>query len=170
MKLQGSHLLPAKPQEVWNLLTDPERLAKCLPGCERLEPLGNSRYSVVLKLGLAAISGSYRGSVELTDLDPPKSYRMKVEGKGAAGFMRGEGRIELSEKRGKTEVRYEGEAHVGGMIAAVGQRMIEAAARRILRQFFESAVALLNPSKSACKNPSSRIGGIRTGAGPTGHG
>ena len=165
MKLQGSYLLPAKPQEVWNLLTDPERLAKCLPGCERLEPQGNNRYSAVLKLGLAAISGSYRGSVELTDLDPPNSYRMKVEGKGAAGFMRGEGRIELREKRGKAELRYDGEAQVGGMIAAVGQRMMEAAARRILQQFFESAAELLNPSKTVGRNPSAKL---RTGAGPTG--
>lgn len=143
MKVHGSYTLPGKPQQVWELLTDPERLAKCLPGCERLEPAGPDRYKVAIKFALAAFSGAYSGTVELSEKRPPKSMRMRVEGKGTPGFMKGEGRLDLAEKNGQTEVRYDGDAQVGGLIAAVGQRMIEAAARKILQQFFESAAKQL---------------------------
>jgi hypothetical protein len=77
--------------------------------------------------------------VELAEKKPPASLVVRVDGKGAAGFMKGEGRLELTEKQGETEVKYAGEAQVGGLIASVGQRMIEAAARKIVEQFFENA-------------------------------
>jgi hypothetical protein len=143
VKVQGNVLLPAGREQVWDLLTDPEKLAKLLPGCEKLEPDGPDRYKVAIKFALAAISGSYSGSVELSEKKQPESLRMVLEGKGTPGFMRGEGRIRLAKKKGQTELRYEGEAHVGGMIAAVGQRMIDVAARRIIQQFFDSAASQL---------------------------
>jgi carbon monoxide dehydrogenase subunit G len=139
VKLQGAHTLAAPRQAVWELLTDPERLAKCLPGCEKLETVGPDKYRVAIKFVLAAFSNSYAGGVELSEKKPPVSLRMKVEGKGGPGFMRGEGTLTLKENKTGTEVQYAGEAQVGGLIAAVGQRMIEAAARRIIGQFFESA-------------------------------
>lgn len=149
MKAQGHVLLPATRQQVWDLLTDPTRLGKCLPGCEKLEATGPDRYKVSIKFALAAVSGNYSGSVELHDKNPPESLRMILEGKGTPGFMRGEGLIRLVEKRGHTELRYDGQAQVGGLIAAVGQRMIEAAAKKIIQQFFDSAAAQLRtPAKS----------------------
>lgn len=143
MKLAGTALLPATPAEVWNLLTDPKRLACLLPGCERLEPDGPDRYKAAVKFGIAAVSGKYAGSLELSQKKPPHSLTMKVEGQGLPGFVRGEGRVELTAKSGQTEVHYSGEAQVGGLIASVGQRMLEGAARRIVQQFFESAKATL---------------------------
>ncbi len=143
MKIQGAYTLPGNPQQVWELLNDPERLAKCLPGCERLEPAGPDRYKVAIKFALAAFSGAYSGSVELSEKKPPKTMRMRVEGKGTPGFLKAEGRLELAGRNGQTEVRYDGDAQVGGLIAAVGQRMIEAAARKILQQFFDSAATQL---------------------------
>jgi hypothetical protein len=143
VKVQGSVVLPASREQVWDLLTDPTKLAKLLPGCEKLEPDGPDRYKVAIKFALAAISGKYSGSVELSEKKPPESLRMVLEGKGTPGFMRGEGRIRLAEKKGQTELRYEGEAQVGGMIAAVGQRMMDVAARRIIQQFFDAASAQL---------------------------
>jgi carbon monoxide dehydrogenase subunit G len=128
---------------VWELLTDPEKLAKLLPGCERLDADGPDKYKVAIKFAIAAISGNYSGGVELSEKKPLESLRMRLEGKGAPGFMNGEGQIALAEKSGHTEVKYEGEAHVGGLIASVGQRMIEAAAKRIIQQFFESAAKQL---------------------------
>jgi hypothetical protein len=148
VKLEGSTLLPAAREEVWDLLTDPARLAKCLPGCERLEPDGPDRYKMIVKFGIAAISGKYSGTIELTEKNPPASLRMRVDSKGTAGFMIGEGRLELREKSGQTELRYAGEAQVGGLIASVGQRMIESAAKKILQQFFDSAAAQLKSSSS----------------------
>jgi carbon monoxide dehydrogenase subunit G len=140
------HLLPGTREQVWELFNDPERLAELLPGCERLEPDGKHRYKVAIKFALAAFTGAYVGLVELSEQKPPKSMHMRVEGKGAPGFMKGEGALELVEKGGRTEVRYNGEAQVGGLIAAVGQRMIEAAAKKILQQFFQSATAQLQNS------------------------
>ena len=143
MKVQGTHLLPASPEQVWELLTDPVRLAKCLPGCERLEPAGPDRYKVAVKYAIAAVGGNFSGTVELLDKKPPKSMRLRTESKGTPGFVRGEGTLELSAKAGQTEVRYAGEVQVGGLIAAVGQRMLDMASKKIIQQFFESAAAQL---------------------------
>ncbi len=143
MKIAGTYLLPSPPEQVWALLNDPERLAKCLPGCERLEPDGPDRYKVAIKFALAAVSGKYAGTVELADKKPPRSLRLRLDGKGVPGFVKGEGQLELDEKHGQTEVRYTGEAQVGGMIAAIGQRMIEGAARKMIQQFFDSVAAQL---------------------------
>jgi len=153
VKLKGSQILAGTPQQVWDLLTDPARLAKCLPGCERLEPAGDDRYTVEMKLGLAAVSGRYSGSVALSEKKPPTSFRMKMEGKGAGSFVSGEGKIELADLKGATQVRYAGEAQVGGAIAAVGQRMMEAAAKNIVQQFFENAAALLKAAREAGSSP-----------------
>ena len=140
MKLAGQYVLPASPAKVWALLTDPNRLAKLLPGCERLDPDGPDRFKAAVKFGIAAISGKYAGTIEFAEKKPPKSIRMKLSGKGVPGFVDGVGHIELAGKDGQTELRYTGEAQVGGMIASVGQRMIEGAARKIVDQFF-AAVA-----------------------------
>lgn len=139
MKLAGQYLLPAAPEKVWELLTDPVRLAKLLPGCERLDPDGPDRYKAAVKFGIAAISGKYAGTVEFSEKNPPHSMRMKIGGKGMPGFVDGTGNIELAEKDAQTELRYTGEAQVGGMIASVGQRMIEGAAKKIVDQFFAAA-------------------------------
>ena len=139
MKLAGQYILPAPPTKVWALLTDPNRLAKLLPGCERLDPDGPDRFKAAVKFGIAAISGKYAGTIEFAEKKPPTSMRMKLSGKGIPGFVDGVGHIELAEKGGQTELRYTGEAQVGGMIASVGQRMIEGAARKIVDQFFAAA-------------------------------
>jgi carbon monoxide dehydrogenase subunit G len=149
VKLAGTANLPAAPAEVWSLLTDASRLAKLLPGCERLEPDGPDRYKAAVKFAIAAISGKYAGSLEFTQKKPPRSLILKLDGKGLPGFVKGEGRIELTAKGDDTEIAYAGEAQVGGLIASVGQRMIDAAARKIVQQFFESAKAELASTMSA---------------------
>ena len=95
MKVQGNVLLPGGREQVWELLTDPAKLAKLLPGCEKLEADGPDKYKVAIKFALAAISGKYSGSVQLSEQKKPESLRMVLEGKGTPGFMRGEGRIVL---------------------------------------------------------------------------
>lgn len=121
------------------MLTDPARLARLLPGCERLEPDGKDRFKAVVKFGIAAITGKYAGTLEFAEKKPPRSVRLKLSGKGIPGFVDGEGRVELAEKGDDTEVHYTGEARVGGTIAAVGQRMIDAAAKKIVTEFFTAA-------------------------------
>ncbi|MGC1105624.1 MAG: carbon monoxide dehydrogenase subunit G [Candidatus Acidiferrales bacterium] len=145
MKLQGAALLPAPREQVWRSLTDPAFLAKCLPGAQELTPDGPGRYKVSMKMAIAAFSGKFEGAVQLADQHSPESFKMSVEGRGAPGFMKGEGTLTLHEKSGhslaQTEVEYSGEAQVGGVIASVGSRMIEVAAKKIVQQFFDAAAA-----------------------------
>ncbi len=148
MKVSGTYELPGKPEQVWALLTDPARLAKCLPGCEKLEADGPDRYKAAIKFALAAVSGKYAGSVEFAEKDPPHSLRLRIEGRGIPGFIQGDGEIHLQDKKGRTGVRYRGEAQIGGMIASVGQRMLDLAARKIIQQFFENAAEQLKTDSS----------------------
>lgn len=148
MKFEGTASLPAPPAEVFSLLTDASRLARLLPGCERLEPDGPDRYKAAVKFGIAAISGKYAGTLEFAEKKPPHSLTLKMDGKGLPGFVKGQGRIELTAKGNDTELTYSGEAQVGGLIASVGQRMIDVAARKIVQQFFESVRAELASTKS----------------------
>ena len=143
MKVSGSALLPAPPQQVWELLTDPARLAKLLPGCERLDPDGPDRFKAAVNFAIAAISGKYAGSLEFLEKKPGKLLRLKIEGQGIPGYMHGEGSLEFHPRGEQTELRYQGEAQVGGLVAAVGQRMIDMAARKIIQQFFDSTSAAL---------------------------
>lgn len=148
MKIHGSHLLPASRKAVWEFLNDPVRLAKCLPGCEKLEPIGPDRYRVAVKYAIAAIGGNFSGTIELLDKKPPHAMRLRSESKGTPGFVKGEGELELTEKGGQTELCYSAEVQVGGLIASVGQRMLEMASRKITQQFFESVAAQLKSAKS----------------------
>jgi uncharacterized protein len=155
VKLAGTVNLPAPPDEVWALLTDATRLARLLPGCERLEPDGPDRYKAAVKFGIAAISGKYAGTLAFAEKTPPRSLVLKMDGKGLPGFVKGEGRIELTPKGSDTELAYSGDAQVGGLIASVGQRMLDAAARKIVQQFFESAKDELASAKAATAEPAS---------------
>ena len=148
MKLQGSATLPAPRQAAWALLNDPVRLARCLPGCEALEPDGPGRFKAKVKMMVAAISGSYSGTLEILEQKEPLRMRLRIEGKGVPGFMNAEGTLELHEKKGQTEVRYSGEAQVGGLVASVGQRMIEGVAKKIVQQFFAAAARELEKAPS----------------------
>ncbi len=118
MKIDGVVKLPAAPPAVWGLLTDPGSLARLLPGCQRLDPDGPDRYKAVVKFGIAAISGSYAGSVEFSRKKPPHSLSLTLDGKGLPGFVHAEGSLSLAAQGAQTEVRYSGEAQVGGMIAS----------------------------------------------------
>lgn len=143
MKLAGRAILPGPPDKAWEMLNDPARLAKLLPGCERLEPDGKDRYKAVVKFGIAAITGKYAATLEFAEKKPPHSMHLKLSGKGVPGFVDGVGRVKLMKKGNDTEVRYSGEAQVGGAIAAVGQRLIDATARKIVNQFFTAAAGEL---------------------------
>lgn len=138
MKLEGAQDLPAPRDRAWALLLDPAVLTRCLPGCEKLEAIGKHVYKATLKIGIAAIRGGYTGTVTLTDLDPPKSYKLTLEGKGSPGFVRGSAVVKLNEQGETTELQYAGEVQVGGLIASVGQRMLQGMATTMLHQFFES--------------------------------
>ncbi|RMD94989.1 MAG: carbon monoxide dehydrogenase [Calditrichaeota bacterium] len=139
MKLEGSHTFKnISRQEVWDLLMDPDVIAKVMPGCEKMEPVGDDSYEAVLTVGFAAIKGKYTSKITLFDKNPPERYKLRVEGKGARGFLNGEVTITLEEKGGDTLLHYVAENQIGGPIAAVGQRLVGSAARMIVNQGFKA--------------------------------
>lgn len=139
MHLEGSYSLPASPERVYSLLMDPTVLASCMPGCEQLVAVGDGIYDVKIKVVLAALGGELSGKIAIEDAVPATSYRMRVEGIGRIGFVKGVGELRFStEDAGATTViSYQGEVHTGGTLAAVGQRLLDTTARMMIRRFFE---------------------------------
>jgi carbon monoxide dehydrogenase subunit G len=138
MKLEGDYTVPAPREIVWNALLDPEILARSMPGCEGLVPNPDGSFSAELKVGIAMVKGKYHGRIEILERVPPEHFRMKVDGQGSGGFLKGEGTLTFSEAAGETLITYSGDAQVGGLIASVGQRLILGAARQIVDQFFQA--------------------------------
>jgi carbon monoxide dehydrogenase subunit G len=141
MKIEGTHELQAEPQRVYDTLIDPIVLQRCIPGCERLEKTGENSYSMTLKAGVGSIKGVFTGNVRLEDLNPPRHFRLIVEGKGQPGFLKGGGDIDLTDVNGATRINYSGDVQVGGTIAGVGQRMLQGAAKMMASQFFTAIEA-----------------------------
>ncbi|MBA2519243.1 MAG: carbon monoxide dehydrogenase subunit G [Chloroflexia bacterium] len=144
MELSGEQTFTAPRQRVWDLLLDPETLRSCLPGCERLEAVGPDEYEATMKIGVAAIRGTYQGRVKISDRNEPASYRMLVEGKGPAGQVSGEGELVLVEDGVETKVQYAGKATVRGTLARVGGRVMQPAAKLVVGQFFNCLSARLD--------------------------
>ena len=136
MKIHGTHEIHAARDRIFAALTDPQILRHCIPGCESLEKSGDDTYVATMKAGVGPVKGNFKGNVRLEDMHPPSHYRMIVDGKGSPGFVKGTGEFELSETGGQTSIAYDGEMQVGGVIASVGQRMIEAAAKMLAAKFF----------------------------------
>ena len=143
MKLEGSYEVPAPRQQVWDAFLDPELLRQAIPGCEKLEPQGGDEYKATMKIGVAAVKGTFEGKVRLSDKQPPDSYRLGVEGSGGPGFLRGDTVISLSDIPAGTRVSYSADVQVGGLIAGVGQRMLGGVAKMMADQFFTKMSQLL---------------------------
>jgi carbon monoxide dehydrogenase subunit G len=134
MKLEGSHTFAAPRDSVWPMLLDPEVLASVLPGCRALEQIGDNEYRGVLNIRVGPVQGKFDGIVTLSEINPHEGYHLSVSGKGAPGFVKGSGSLELHSENGETVLRYEGTAQVGGRIASVGQRLLDTSAKAIIRQ------------------------------------
>ena len=147
MKLEGTYLIAAPRQTVWQHLLNPETLSKSLPGCEKLEPQPDGSFQAEMKVGIAAVKGAYKGRVEILEQVPPERFRIKVDGKGTGGFLKAEGLLTLLGTGNETLVGYTGEAQVGGVIASVGQRLVLGAARQIVQNFFQAFSRIVVPPK-----------------------
>lgn len=136
MQLSGEHLSKASPERVWQFMLDPEVLKASLPGCERLDPIGEDEYSATMTIGIGMIKGKYEGNVKITDKQEPNSYRMHLDGKGPQGQMTGDGLIEFIPEGTGTRIKWSGDANVRGVLARIGSRVIQPAAKTIVGQFF----------------------------------
>ena len=136
MKLAGTYNLAAPREKVFAGLTDPAVIQRCIDGCEKMVKTGDDSYDAHLKIGVAGLKGSYVGKVQLRDKVPPESYTLIMEGKGGPGFVKGTAHIKLNADGGGTKLHCDADAQVGGLIAAVGSRLIEAAAKKMMDDFF----------------------------------
>jgi uncharacterized protein len=141
VKISGSYLLALPPEQAYQKLQDPKFLADAMPGCEGLEKIGENEYKMKMKLAMASLSGAFDGKVRITEQSPPNSFKLAVEGTGKIGFMKGEGILTFKAKDQGTEVLYDGDVQVGGTIAAVGQRLIDATAKMLIKRFFDKIAA-----------------------------
>ncbi len=154
MKLTGTYRVSARREQVFDALIDPGIIQKCIDGCEKMVATGDdpaesgaSTYDAYLKIGVAGLKGSYVGKVQLKDRRRPESFTLILEGKGGPGFVKGTAKISLASlgagPASTTELRCDADAQVGGLIAAVGSRLIEAAAKRMMDEFFSRFVERL---------------------------
>ena len=138
MKIKSEYTVSANRERVWEHLTDAELLSQCIPGCEGLKATGGDTYEATIKVGVAGIKGTYKGTVTLENMQPPSAYRLMVEGKSTIGFLKGACDFRLEEANpDETNVGLNGELTVGGKLARVGQRIIGSAAKMTIGQFFK---------------------------------
>jgi carbon monoxide dehydrogenase subunit G len=137
VKITGSVTVPHPVEAVWDAILDPAVLVRTIPGCSRLETVGENSYAMTVTAGVAAIKGTYDGTAVLSDLTARESLSMRLTGAGAPGTIDATVRVSLAAVEGGTEVAYDADAVVGGMVGGVGQRMLTSVSRRMAGEFFK---------------------------------
>jgi carbon monoxide dehydrogenase subunit G len=137
MDMTGERRITAPRQAVWDALNDTETLKASIPGCESLEKSDETHMKAVAAVKLGPISARFNGAVTLSDIDAPNSYTISGEGQGGvAGFAKGGAKVFLTDDAGATLLKYEVHAQVGGKLAQLGARLIDATAKQMAEQFF----------------------------------
>lgn len=152
MELTGEYRIPAPRQAVWEALNDADMLKVCIDGCEELVWVGDTELAAKVRAKVGPVSARFAGKLELTELDPPRSYVIVGQGQGGtAGFAKGSARVELEEldDGAETLLRYSVDAQVGGKLASVGSRLISGVAGKVAEDFFERLTARLSVIRSA---------------------
>ena len=137
MDVSGDFTLDAPQELAWQALQDPKVLASIMPGGEDFKQIGENEYGGLLNIKVGPVQGKFSGVIKLSDIVAPESYTMQVDGKGAPGFVKATGGLKLTGQEDKTYLVYEGKAQIGGRIASVGQRLLEASTKSIIRQSLE---------------------------------
>jgi uncharacterized protein len=138
MELSGAYVIPARPEAVWAALNDPEKLKPAIPGCEELKKISDTEFEATATQSIGPVKARFKGKVRLKDLDPPHAYTIRGEGSGgAAGFAKGEARVQLAPEGAGTKLTYTVKATVGGKIAQIGQRLIDGVAKKLADEFFD---------------------------------
>ncbi len=139
MKISGEFTVKAPKQKVWETLNDVEALGSMIPGAKGLTEVGPDEYTATMDVGIGPIKASFAGKVKIEDRDAPNSYRLLVDGNSRHGWMKGTGKVELEEIDAQsTLIKADGDIHVGGMIARVGQRMLPGVSKQLMGVFFKN--------------------------------
>ena len=146
MTMNGEYQLPAPQQTVWEALNDPAVLKACIPGCESLDKTSDNGFQAVATIKIGPVKAKFKGSVTLSDIDPPNGYKISGQGEGGvAGFAKGGANVKLAPKDGGTLLSYTVEAQIGGKLAQLGQRLINGAAKKVADDFFGNFAKAVNP-------------------------
>ena len=142
MEMKGEVTLPADRATVWAKLNDPDVLKACINGVQSMERTGDNTFTASVKMKIGPVSATFKGQVELTNIDPPNGYRISGAGEGGiAGFAKGGATVALAERDGGTQLTYNVEAQIGGKLAQIGQRLVNGAAKKMADDFFEKFAA-----------------------------
>tara|TARA_B100001996_G_C18519577_1_gene538740 strand:+ start:50 stop:631 length:582 start_codon:yes stop_codon:yes gene_type:complete len=152
MKLSGSYQINLSKQKVWEALNDPEILKKSIPGCEEFTKNSETEFTATATNKIGPFNASFTGDIELTDLDPPNSYKITGSGNSPVGFASGEAKVKLEDHENGTNLIYEVEANVGGKIAQVGSRLIDMTAKKMADIFFGKFSELISFDESSSKD------------------
>jgi uncharacterized protein len=137
--MTGEQLIPASQQDTWRALNDPEVLRACVPGCESITKVNENEYQVQMTAKVGPVSAKFRGRLSLFDIKAPTSYSLAFEGQGgAAGFAKGAAQVRLSPQENQTRLAYDVKANVGGKLAQIGSRLVDAAAKKVADEFFRN--------------------------------
>jgi len=138
MEMQASRQLAVTQQQAWDALNDPAVLKVCIPGCDKVEASGENQYAIGMALKIGPVSAKFKGNIELSDIQPPVSYKLTFEGQGGpAGFGKGSAAVVLTPNDTGCELAYSVQASVGGKVAQLGQRLIDGAAKSMAEDFFK---------------------------------
>jgi uncharacterized protein len=137
--MTGEQLIAAPQQATWEALNDPDVLKACVPGCESITLVNPNEYQVLMTAKVGPVSAKFRGRLSLSDIKPPHSYSLAFEGQGgAAGFAKGGAQVKLIPEKDQTRLVYEAKANVGGKLAQIGSRLVDAAAKKVADEFFQN--------------------------------
>ena len=137
--MSGEQLIAASQQDTWTALNDPEVLKACVPGCESITLVNPNEYQVLMTARVGPVSAKFRGRLSLSDIKPPHSYALAFEGQGgAAGFAKGGAQVKLFPENSQTKLVYDVKANVGGKLAQIGSRLVDAAAKKVADEFFNN--------------------------------
>jgi carbon monoxide dehydrogenase subunit G len=145
IRVESTFDIAQPPDSVFAALVDPDVLRRAIPGCEEFKAVGPDTYEARLKIGVAGLNGTYTGKAELRDKHPPDSFTIAFNGKGSPGFVHGTATVRLSPEPPGTRVMSVAEVQVGGLIAAVGSRLVGAAARKLADEFFRQLATEIGP-------------------------
>jgi carbon monoxide dehydrogenase subunit G len=146
MDMTGEFRIPVTRQRVWEALNDTDILKQSIPGCETIEKLSDTEFSAKVVARVGPVKANFAGKVTLSDLDPPQGYTISGEGSGGvAGFAKGSAKVHLAEDGGETVLSYTVNSHVGGKLAQIGSRLIDATARKMAADFFNRFRAAVAP-------------------------
>jgi carbon monoxide dehydrogenase subunit G len=157
MEMTGEQLVPASQADTWAALNDPEVLKACVPGCEAIDRVTDTEYAVQMTARIGPVAAKFKGKLTLSDLKPPQSYSIAFEGQGGVvGFAKGSAQVSLAAEGDGTRLSYQVKANVGGKLAQIGSRLVDAAARKLANDFFTAfneKVASLHGAVAPAEEP-----------------